>query len=31
MDRVIRERGWVDADELERLTGKRRDPDVGNG
>ena len=29
MDRVIRERGWVDADELERLTGKRRDPDVG--
>ena len=30
MDRVIRERGWVDADELERLTGKRRDPDVDN-
>jgi selenocysteine-specific elongation factor len=28
MDRVIRERGWVDADELERLTGERRDPDV---
>jgi selenocysteine-specific elongation factor len=28
MDRMIRERGWVDADELERLTGKRREPDV---
>ena len=28
VDRVIRERGWVDADELERLTGERRDPDV---
>ena len=30
IDRVIRERGWVDADELERLTGKRHDPDVDN-
>ncbi len=30
VDRVIRERGWVDADELERLTGQRRDPDVGS-
>ena len=28
VDRVIRERGWVGADELERLTGERRDPDV---
>ncbi len=24
VDRVVRERGWVDADELERLTGERR-------
>jgi selenocysteine-specific elongation factor len=29
VDRVIAERGWVDADELERLTGVRRHPDVG--
>jgi len=28
VDRVVKERGWVDADELERLTGERRDPDV---
>ena len=28
VDRVVRERGWVDAEELERLTGERRDPDV---
>ncbi len=27
--RVVRERGWVDADLLERLTGHRRQPDVG--
>ncbi len=26
VDRVVEERGWVDADELERLTGTRRDP-----
>ncbi len=29
VDRVVGQRGWVDADELERLTGERRDPDVG--
>lgn len=29
VDRVIAERGWVQADELERLTGERRDPVVG--
>src|SRR5207248_7785258 len=29
VERVIAERGWVDADELERLTGERRPPDVG--
>ena len=29
VDRVVAQRGWVDADELERLTGERRDPDVG--
>ena len=29
VDRVIAERGWVDADELERLTGERRPPAVG--
>ena len=29
VDRVIRERGWVDADELFLLTGTNRDPDVG--
>ena len=28
VDRVVKERGWVDADELKRLTGQRRDPDV---
>jgi selenocysteine-specific elongation factor len=29
VDRVVSERGWVDADELERLTGRRRAPVVG--
>jgi selenocysteine-specific elongation factor len=29
VDRVIAERGWVDATELERLTGERRAPTVG--
>jgi selenocysteine-specific elongation factor len=29
VDRVIAERGWVDAVELERLTGERREPSVG--
>jgi len=29
VDRVIAERGWVDVDLLERLTGERREPDVG--
>jgi selenocysteine-specific elongation factor len=28
-ERVVAERGWVDVDELERLTGERRDPTVG--
>jgi selenocysteine-specific elongation factor len=27
---MIAERGWVDADELERLTGERRPPDLGH-
>ncbi|MCP4961583.1 MAG: selenocysteine-specific translation elongation factor [Actinomycetia bacterium] len=30
VDRVVSERGWVDADELVRLTGERRPPDLGN-
>jgi selenocysteine-specific elongation factor len=29
VDRVVAERGWVDADLLERLTGERRVPTVG--
>lgn len=29
VDRVIAERGWVTADELNLLTGERREPDVG--
>ena len=29
VDRVIAERGWVDVDVLERLTGERRPPTVG--
>ncbi|MEY2553533.1 MAG: selenocysteine-specific elongation factor, partial [Ilumatobacteraceae bacterium] len=29
VDRVIIERGWIDADELEALTGERRQPTVG--
>ncbi len=29
VDRVVAERGWVLADELERLTGERREPEVG--
>ncbi len=29
VDRVIGERGWVTADELERLTGERREPQLG--
>jgi selenocysteine-specific elongation factor len=30
IDRVIAERGWVRPDELERLTGQRREPTVGS-
>jgi selenocysteine-specific elongation factor len=30
VERVIAERGWVDVDELERLTGERRSPDIGS-
>ncbi|MGH9116368.1 MAG: selenocysteine-specific translation elongation factor [Acidimicrobiales bacterium] len=30
VDRVVAERGWVDATELERLTGERRVPTVGS-
>ena len=30
VDRVISERGWVDVDQLERLTGERRPPVVGS-
>lgn len=29
VDRVIAERGWIEVDLLERLTGERRDPDLG--
>jgi selenocysteine-specific elongation factor len=29
VDRVVAERGWVGVDELERLTGERREPTVG--
>jgi selenocysteine-specific elongation factor len=29
VERVVEERGWVDVDELERLTGERREPTVG--
>jgi len=29
VDRVIAERGWVEAGQLERLTGERRPPNVG--
>jgi selenocysteine-specific elongation factor len=29
VERVVAERGWVDVDELERLTGERRGPTVG--
>ncbi|MDP8975801.1 MAG: selenocysteine-specific translation elongation factor [Actinomycetota bacterium] len=29
VDRVVAERGWVEADVLERLTGERREPTVG--
>ena len=31
VERVIAERGWVDADELEALTGERREPTIGHG
>ncbi len=30
VDRVVAERGWVDVDHLERLTGERRPADVGS-
>ena len=29
VDRVVAERGWVEADQLALLTGQRREPDVG--
>ena len=29
VERVIEERGWVAADDLERMTGERREPNVG--
>src|SRR5205085_9759763 len=29
VDRIVAERAWVDAGELERLTGERRPPTVG--
>jgi selenocysteine-specific elongation factor len=31
VERVITDRGWVDADDLEALTGERREPTVGRG
>lgn len=30
VDRVVAERGWVDADDLEALTGIRREPTIAN-
>jgi len=30
VERVVAERGWVHADELERLTGEQRPPDTGS-
>ncbi|MEX2660128.1 MAG: selenocysteine-specific translation elongation factor [Acidimicrobiales bacterium] len=30
VDRIVAERGWVDADELERLTGEARPPSIGH-
>ncbi len=30
VNRVVRERGWVDAHQLELLTGEKRTPNVGN-
>ena len=30
VDRVVRERGWINADDPGRLTGERRQPDVEN-
>ena len=30
VDRVIAEHGWIDADELDALTGERRAPDLAN-
>ena len=30
VERVIAERGWVDADDLEALTGERREPTLGH-
>ncbi|HEV2757923.1 MAG TPA: selenocysteine-specific translation elongation factor [Acidimicrobiales bacterium] len=29
VDRVVAERGWISADDLERMTGERREPNVG--
>ena len=29
VDRVVAERGWITADDLERMTGERREPNVG--
>ena len=29
VDRIVAERGWVEVDELERLTGERRPADIG--
>jgi selenocysteine-specific elongation factor len=29
VDRVVEERGWVSADDLDRMTGERREPNVG--
>jgi selenocysteine-specific elongation factor len=29
VERVVAERGWVSADDLERMTGERREPNVG--
>ena len=29
LERIVDERGWIDADELERISGERRQPTVG--
>ena len=30
VERLVAERGWIDVDELEAMSGERREPDLGN-